>query len=166
MTEIGDGAFTDCDALEIIYLPKDIKVHTNAFDTQITTVKDKTFTDETADKIDQEFNDFYIEKIYIVYDKNSGKDVVYSPKNDGSVIISHTDRFTDNLADNMELFIVETPAEFLEYLKAARDAGNVNVLFAFDSKVAAEVVGKPRFVSYNLDIEKLIKAYEEDPDTF
>lgn len=166
VTEIGKYAFDDCESLNQISLPKDVSIHEDAFDEEVTTIKEKTFTDETTAKIDQEFSDFTIEKIYVVYDKDSGKDVVYSPRNDSSITVSHSERFTENLADNMDLFVIETPVEFKEYLKKARDAGMVNVLMAFDSQVAAEAVGEPYFVSYNFDVEALIQSYEENPNEF
>ena len=164
--EIGKHAFEDCESLYQISLPKDVSINEDAFDEEVTTIKEKTFTDETTAKIDQEFNDFTIEKIYVVYDKDSGKDVIYSPRNDSSITVSHTERFTENLADNMDLLLIETPVEFKEYLKKARDAGIVNVLMAFDSQVAAEAAGKPYFISYNFDIEALIQSYEENPNEF
>lgn len=166
VTEIGDSAFYDCDALEKVYLPKNIKVHTDAFDREVTQVKDKPYTDETSDKIDQEFEELEIEKFYIIYDKNKGEDVVFSPENNNSVTVSHTDRISEKLADNMDLFVVETPTEFVKYLKSARDAKITNVLLAFDSQIAAEVNGKPTFVSYNYNIEELIEFYEENPNEF
>ena len=166
VTEIGKYAFDDCESLNQISLPKDVSIGKNAFDEEITTVKQKNFTDETTDKIDKEFEDFTIEKIYVIYDKNKGEDVIFSPENNNSITVSHTDRLSEKLADNMDLLLIETPVEFKEYLKKARDAGIVNVLMAFDSQVAAEAAGKPYFISYNFDIEALIQSYEENPNEF
>ena len=66
----------------------------------------------------------------------------------------------------MDLLVIETPTEFKEYLKKAKEAGIVNVLMAFDSQVAAEAAGKPYFISYNFDVEALIQSYEENPNEF
>ena len=159
-------AFDDCDSLNQIYLPKDVNIHDDAFDREITTVKQKNFTDEITEKIDKEFEDLAIEKIYVVYDKEQGEDVIFSPENNASITVSHTDRLSEKLADNMDLLVIETPTEFKEYLKKAKEAGIVNVLMAFDSQVAAEAAGKPYFISYNFDVEALIQSYEENPNEF
>ena len=166
ITEIGKYAFDECESLSEIYLPKGFSVGKDIFDKEVTTLKQKNFTDEVTAKIDKEFEDFTIEKIYVVYDKNKGKDIIFSPENNGSITVSHTERFTERLADNMDLFVIESPVEFKEYLKKAKDAGMVNVLLAFDSQVAAEAARRPFFVSYNFDIEALIESYEEDPTMF
>ena len=113
-----------------------------------------------------EFEDLTIEKIYVVYDKGQGEDVIFSPENNSSITVSHTDRFSEKLADNMDLLVIETPTEFKEYLKKAKEAGIVNVLMAFDSQVAVEAAGKPYFISYNFYIEALIQSYEENPNEF
>lgn len=166
VTKIEKHAFDNCESLNEIHLPKDVSIHDEAFDREITAIKQKNFTDETSEKIDKEFENITIERIYVIYDKGQGKDKIYSPKNNQSITVSHTERLREKLADNMDLLIIETPTEFMEYLKKARDAGIVNVLMGFDSQVAAEAAGKPYFVSYNFDIESLIQSYEENPNEF
>lgn len=166
VTEIGDEAFTECDSLQELALPKNVTVHEQAIDREVTTVSEKPFTDEIADKIDKEFADTTFEAVYVVYNLGAGTEAIYSPEYNGSITVSHTEEFAERLTESMGLLKFDTPIKFKEYLQKAREEGIVNVMMAFDSKVAAEAAGTRYFATYNFDIEALIQSYEENPNEF
>ncbi len=166
LKEIGSSAFRDCDSLMELYLPPDVSINERAFKDSPTELYEKQFTDDVVDEITTELDERKVEKLYVVYDKEQGKDTVFSYYGNNTLAVADSLRMADELEDNMGLFAVETPTEFLTYLKKARDSGFDTVEVGRYSEVATADKGETYWVSYEFTIDELIQSYEEDASEF
>lgn len=166
LEEIGSSAFRECESLMEVYLPEGVSINERAFKDSPTKLYKKTFTDEETDQINKEIESTTVECVYVLYDKNSGKDSIFSPDKDNSIVVSHTDKFRENISDSMDLLEFNKPADFLVYLRKAKHDGIKTVTMAFYSEIATNVTGDTFFVSVPFDIDELITSYENDDTEF
>lgn len=164
--EIGSSAFRECESLMEVLLPENVSISKRSFEDSPTKLYKKLFTDEQADTIDEELNSINIERIYVLYDKNSGKDSIFSPDKDNSITVSHTEKFRSTISENMDLLEFDKPADLLVYLRKAKQSGIETVTVVFYSEIATNIRGEDFFTSIQLDIDDLITSYENDDSAF
>lgn len=164
--EIGSSAFRECESLMEVFLPEGVSINERAFKDSPTKLYKKTFTDEESDKINEEIESITVERIYVLYDKNNGKDTIFSPDKDNSIVVSHTDKFRENISDSMDLIEFNKPSDFLVYLRKAKQDGINTVKMAFYSEIATNASGDTFFVSVSFNIDELLTSYENDDTEF
>ncbi len=167
--EICKDAFGGCSALPEIYLPGDTAVEDNAFDSGITEIKLKLFTDQEKDAIDLELKKLEIPRIYILYKEKTGLEKPSYVYRNLAITVSHTSKVFQEYAEkekNLGMIVIESPAEYLEFLRIMKEGGATQIHFNFESELAAQKMGEPYLVHYFLDIDEQIKKYELNPNKF
>lgn len=164
--EIGSSAFRECESLMEVYLPEGVSINERAFVDSPTELYKKRFTDEESDKISEEIESIKVECIYVLYDKKGGKDSIFSPDGDNTIVVSHTDKIRGQVSESMDLIEFHKPSDFLVYLKKAKKSGIKTVNAAFYSEIATKVSGEEFFVKIQWDIDELITGYENDDTAF
>ncbi len=165
--KIEKNAFKNCKALKSIELPKEIDTHKKSFGRK-TDIKVKEIADASLDAISKEITSKTIDKIYMIYDKELGKDRIM--QKDGIMFMADSDKYEKALAENHALLAFDDTAEISKYLNKAKNEGVTDVIVYCYSELGTKEAGKEYFMRMPWNIDQMIRLYDSEtaknnPDT-
>lgn len=159
--EIGSSAFRLCDSLTEITLPENVSVNEKAFKESPTKIYTKLFSDKTFEAIQEELSNKIIEKMYVVFNINSGKDKPYVKQN-GSVLLADSDKIKTKLQKDEDVFELSDQSVLVDFLKKVKEVNISYVEVASYSQVGSDEINEPYFYMDMYGVDELIDFYEND----
>ena len=162
LLEIRSSAFRDCSSLQTIQVPKGVSINERAFKDSPTKVKEKTISDSTQEKINQEIeNKPPTDVYYYIYSKDDPEKIL-DWKGSKNILIIDDARFSEKLPENETLGQLNGDKELLVHLNAAKKAGMTGVKYTVYSQEGSNATGRAYFVGIDWEIDEIIAVCEQN----